>query len=63
VLIVLIEANIFFFRQVLVFHRRKRINSVGRGPLDLNRFGMEKNRTELKLIDLNQFSIQFGSKN
>jgi hypothetical protein len=36
----------FFFRRVLVFQRRKRMNSVGRGPLGLNRFGMEKNRTE-----------------
>jgi hypothetical protein len=33
----------FFFRRVLVFQRRKRMNSVGRGPLGLNRFGREKN--------------------
>jgi hypothetical protein len=33
----------FFFRRVLVFKRRKRMNSVGRGPLGLNRFGREKN--------------------
>jgi hypothetical protein len=41
---VLIEANIylFFFKRVLVFQRRKRMNSVGRGPLGLNRFGREK---------------------
>jgi hypothetical protein len=35
------------------------MNSVGRGPLGLNRFGMEKNRTESKLIGLNRF--RFGS--
>jgi len=60
---VLIEANIFFFRQVLVFQRRKRMNSVGRGPLGLNRFGMKKNQTEPKLIGLNRFSVRFGSNN
>jgi hypothetical protein len=53
---VLIEANIFFFRRVLVFQRRKRMNSVGRGPLGLNRFGRGKNRTEI-----NQFEPVFGS--
>jgi hypothetical protein len=53
----------FFFRRVLVFQRRKRMNSVGRGPLGLNRFGMEKNRTEPKLIGLNRFLVRFGSKN
>jgi hypothetical protein len=53
----------FFFRRVLVFQRRKRMNSVGRGPLGLNRFGREKNRTEPKLIGLNRFSVRFGSKN
>jgi hypothetical protein len=29
---------------------------------DLNRFGREKNRTELKLIGLNWFLVRFGSK-
>jgi len=37
------------------------MNSVGRGSLGLNRFGREKNRTELKLIGLNRFSVRFGS--
>jgi hypothetical protein len=53
----------FFSRRVLVFQRRKRMNSVGRGPLGLNRFGREKNRTEPKLIGLDRFSVRFGSKN
>jgi hypothetical protein len=39
------------------------MNSVGRGPLGLNRFGREKNRTEPKLIGLDRFSVRFGSKN
>ena len=41
----------FFFRRVLVFQRRKRMNSVGRGPLGLNRFGREKNRTEINRFE------------
>jgi hypothetical protein len=53
---VLIEANIFFFRRVLVFQRRKRMNNVGRGSLGLNRFGREKNQTEI-----NRFEPVFGS--
>jgi len=32
------------------------MNSVGRGPLGLNRFGREKNRTEI-----NRFGPVFGS--
>jgi len=46
----------FFFRRVLVFQRRKRMNSVGRGSLGLNRFGREKNQTEI-----NRFEPVFGS--
>jgi hypothetical protein len=49
----------FFFRRVLVFQRRKRMNSVGRGPLGLNRFGREK--TEPNRTEINRFEPVFGS--
>jgi hypothetical protein len=52
----------FFFRRVLVFQRRKRMNSVGRGPLGLNRFGMEKNRTEINRFEPVFGSVQFKKK-
>jgi len=38
------------------------MNSVGRGPLGLNRFGMEKNRTEINRFEPVFGSVQFKKK-
>jgi len=40
----------------------KSLEKTHRNNFGLNRFGREKNRTELKLISLNRFLIRFGSK-
>jgi hypothetical protein len=37
------------------------MNSVGRGPLGLNRFGREKNWTEPNRTEINPFEPVFGS--